>query len=541
MYIYNIRSEKKSLINAYLQNKKQIKINNELKKLRLGKLVNNNISERDLVNIKELNASPIKTLRQIAKLRNINSNMSKSDAIYTLIRSEPVINEKKYIIDSNNQIHNKINNIRLQLFNVSPYLNKKKRGNIRKKLNDIEKITKIDKKMKKELLKELNSISSGLKFAQKRMISHYRDENYANINDIEYMFGYIDNYYAPILTSSLFDKCYRRYHFRGDKMRNMSVMSYFDKISQYLRVLIDENKAYDQKIQIDIGFNMMHISNNRRITHFSRCDNVICMPSSNTNEILQQLLTSLYERFQDDLQLSRETSSFVYESVEECNIHFHKIDLRRGASFIDPPDWLKHEKATINPKNVNNVSYFMHAVTIALFNKEFGKNPGCISQNLRLYSNIFNWHDITFPATYGDYTTFERLNSDVALNVLYVPFGEENICPEYISNRNFDKVVLLKISDGEGKWHFLALPSILDEDGGKRPCKSLSRLLEYDDFYCLGCFSSFRTKTTLKNYVDLCKNNKFAKIELPEKGSNFRKYKPGAKSLKNQHCIICRL
>ena len=78
---------------------------------------------------------------------------------------------------------------------------------------------------------------------------------------------------------------------------------------------------------------------------------------------------------------------------------------------------------------------FMYAVTIALFHKEFGKNPGGISQNLRLYSTIFNWHDITFPTTYGDYTTFERLNSDVALNVLYVPFGEENICPEYISNR----------------------------------------------------------------------------------------------------------
>ena len=50
-------------------------------------------------------------------------------------------------------------------------------------------------------------------------------------------------------------------------------------------MLIDENKAYEQKIQIDIGFNMIHISNNRRITHFSRSDNIICMPSSNTNEI----------------------------------------------------------------------------------------------------------------------------------------------------------------------------------------------------------------------------------------------------------------
>ena len=147
-------------------------------------------------------------------------------------------------------------------------------------------------------------------------------------------------------------------------------------------------KAYEQKIQIDIDFNMIHISNNRRITHFSCSDNVICMPSSDTNEILEQLLTSLLEKFNDDLQLSRESSNFVYESVEECNIHFNKIDLRRGASFIDTPEWLKHKKATINPQNKNDVYCFMYAVTLALFNKEFGKDPGRISQNLRLYSDI---------------------------------------------------------------------------------------------------------------------------------------------------------
>ena len=59
----------------------------------------------------------------------------------------------------------------------------------------------------------------------------------------------------------------------------------------------------------------------------------------------------------------------------------------------------------------------------------------------------------------------------------------------------------------------------------------------HGDFYCLGCFSSFRTKTTLENDAALCKNNKFAKIDLPEKGSNFKRYKPGAK---NEHCNICR-
>ena len=52
-----------------------------------------------------------------------------------------------------------------------------------------------------------------------------------------------------ILTSSLFDGGYRRYHFRGDNNRNMSVESYFSKIIPYLKVLIDENKVHEQKIQ----------------------------------------------------------------------------------------------------------------------------------------------------------------------------------------------------------------------------------------------------------------------------------------------------
>ena len=374
------------------------------------------------------------------------------------------------------------------------------------------------------------------------MISDYRDENYANIHDIEYIFGDIDKYYAPILTSSLFDNGYQRYYSRVDMMGNMSVKSYFKKILPYLRVLIDKNKVYEQKIQIDIGFNMVHLSHNRRSTHFSRSDNVICLPSTNTNEILEQLLTSLYDKFNDDLQLSRESSSFVFESVEECNIHFNKIDLRSGASFIDTfIDWLKHKKATINPQNIDDVYCFMYAIDIAMYHSEFGKNPGRISQNLRLHTDIFNWHDINFPASYEDYATFERLNSEVALNILYVPFEEQNVCPEYISNCIFDKkdqIILLKISDDKGKWHFLALPSVLDEDGVKRPYKSLSRLMDgissksNNDFYYLGCFNSFRTETTLKNHVDLCKNNKFAKIELPEEDSNFKRYKPSAKSLK---------
>ena len=164
--IYNsiVRNALKREINPYLQNKKQKIINNELKKLKLSTLININISERDLVNIRELNVLPIKTLQQIAKLRNINSSMSKGSIVLALLRSEPVINEKICIIDNVNEIDSKINDIRLQLCQVSPYMDKKEHSKIRKRLYDIKKITKNNRSLKNNLLKELNSISIDLKF-----------------------------------------------------------------------------------------------------------------------------------------------------------------------------------------------------------------------------------------------------------------------------------------------------------------------------------------------------------------------------------------
>ena len=282
-------------------------------------------------------------------------------------------------------------------------------------------------------------------------------------------------------------------------MRSLSVITYFDKIVPYLRVLIDENKLYEQKIKSDIGINMVHISKQKRITHFSRSDNIICLPSSSTSEIVNQLLTSVYEKYQED---SHASSNFTYESVEELNIHFNKIDLSRGASYIESPPWLKNKKATINSKNTNDVYCFMYAVTIALDHMELGTNPECISQKLSIYTQVFNWHDIDFSASFEDYVIFENLNEDIALNILYVPFRETNIWPEYISKRNFNtknQITLLKIADESGKQHFLALPRILDKDGVKRPTRSLSRLMEgissksHGDLYRYGCLHSFCT------------------------------------------------
>ena len=141
-----------------IQKRKQNKINNELKKLKLQKLTNiDNISKRHFVNIKKFNAYSLKTLHQIANVRNIISNMSKKDTIYALICSEPVINEEKYLSYLNNNINNdivnKINEISMQLFEVSSYINKKSLKDTKKRLHAIKKLTKISRSEKNKLLK----------------------------------------------------------------------------------------------------------------------------------------------------------------------------------------------------------------------------------------------------------------------------------------------------------------------------------------------------------------------------------------------------
>ena len=115
-----------------------------------------NISKSDLVKLERLSVLPVKKLRDIASLRNINTGLSKRDILYALIRSEPLINEEKYliIINSDNELKNKVILARVMYQKVSPYLTKEQRIAYRKRLYEIENTQNIGRKLKSKLLEE---------------------------------------------------------------------------------------------------------------------------------------------------------------------------------------------------------------------------------------------------------------------------------------------------------------------------------------------------------------------------------------------------
>ena len=217
-------------------------------------------------------------------------------------------------------------------------------------------------------------------------------------------------------------------------------------------------------------------------------------------------------------------SDFAFDVVNYLYYDLNKISISRSGSYIDSPKWLKSKKLTINPKN-NDYKCFQYAITLALNLDKIHNNPERISK-IKPFNEEYNWKDIDFPSTNKDRKIFE-LNSDVALNILYVPYDTKKIEISYKSKYNLTtekQIILLMISNGKD-WHYLVV-------------KSLSGLLtgiksnHKEDFYCLNCYHSYRTKNKLDAHKKICENRDYCHVEMLNKDNNKIKYNQGEKSIK---------
>ena len=119
---------------------------------------------------------------------------------------------------------------------------------------------------------------------------------------------------------------------------------------------------------------------------------------------------------------------------------------------------------------------------------------------------------------------------------MYVPHNIKKIHAAYKSRHNLtcDKqVILLMISNGKN-WHYLTvknLPGLL---------KGITSTHK-EDFYCLSCFHSYRTKNKLEEHKRICENHNYCNVEMPTKDNNTIKYSQGEKSIKLPFAIYADL
>ena len=117
-------------------------------------------------------------------------------------------------------------------------------------------------------------------------------------------------------------------------------------------VIINLQKSDTWKIQLTIAINILSSKDvdEERVKH-SKTVNIAFMSFDNGNEVVNQLFESLLSRYLIGLETLLRGSDFIFDSVQLLCYKCHKINFKRGRSYVCSPDWIKKKKATINPEN----------------------------------------------------------------------------------------------------------------------------------------------------------------------------------------------
>ena len=130
----------------------------------------------------------------------------------------------------------------------------------------------------------------------------------------------------------------------------------------------------------------------------------------------------------------------------------------------------------------------------------------------------------------------EKYNDNTALNVFCYVNKENEIRPVFISKnnktRNYHANLLMISNEKSTIWHYTAIKSI---PALLRGITSKNN----GDFYCLNCFRSYRIAKKLAEHEELCNNNDFCLVKMPEHKNKFISSTPGKNTLKSFY-YLCR-
>ena len=79
------------------------------------------------------------------------------------------------------------------------------------------------------------------------------------------------------------------------------------------------------------------------------------------DEVIEELFQSLISRYQIGLESSMRGTDLIFDCDHLLHYKCHKINFKRGVSYIDSPDWTKSKKTTIKPITKKNVFSTLHS------------------------------------------------------------------------------------------------------------------------------------------------------------------------------------
>ena len=120
----------------------------------------------------------------------------------------------------------------------------------------------------------------------------------------------------------------------------MSLKQYFCAIIPYLSDVINDHKVEELKIQLGMPVNFIsskYAGETR--TNYVWSDNEEIRLGNETDDIINKLFKSFLDNYQEEEEIVRGGSNFIFESVDLLHYLLHKISVKRGNSYIKSPNW----------------------------------------------------------------------------------------------------------------------------------------------------------------------------------------------------------
>ena len=133
-------------------------------------------------------------------------------------------------------------------------------------------------------------------------------------------------------------------------------------------------KSDTWKIKVTIATNFISSKDNdgERVIH-SKSDNIEITINEKADELIEKRVKVPLNRYHIGLQTLTRGSDFIFECVQLWYYKCHKINFKQGVKYIDSPDWIKYNKAKINPINKKDNACLQLAVIVTLDHEQIKK------------------------------------------------------------------------------------------------------------------------------------------------------------------------
>ena len=336
------------------------KNNKDLARKSQQKLIKSIKSQQKLVKTQlELIKSQQKLIKSIKKQQKL-TKQTKSQR--ELIKSQRKLKKQ--------QTSSYTRKIRKPLYNIDKKINN---TNVDKKINN----THVDKKINNtndDFIENIRDLFNN-KLDKKINNNNANDDFIENIRDLFSILGY-----EPILIKSGFDNNYLEYMSNGNN--SLSFNEYLELIKPYLYDLINVYKAKGEwrlQLSAEISFVSQKPDSNEIRIMYTRSTPEEIIIGCETEEVAENLIMQLLQKYQDNLQNKMKGSYFIFNGINYLYYDLNRITISKGGSYIESPKWLKDKKCTINQKNTDN-KCFQYATTLALNHGKINRDPQRISK-----------------------------------------------------------------------------------------------------------------------------------------------------------------